>query len=362
MKKRLVIDARWIRTGIGRYVMNLLEGLQPPNGFSVHALARKQDAGSLGPLCDGITVVDSPIYGWREQWSVPWAARGADLLHVPHYNVPVLFRGTLLVTIHDLVHLVSPAYSRTLAARMYARPLLAWAARRSCRIVTGSHYSTARIVELLHAPSEKVSVISYGVQPRFRVQDREESRQQVRAALSLDSPYLLFVGNLKPHKNLECLLEGFSRLRARGLDSHDLVLIGDDARWKPRLIETSKELGISEHVRFIAYVGDELLPHIYGAADLLIMPSLIEGFGLPVVEAMACGAPVVCSRASALPEVAGDAAHFFDPQDSADLAQAVERVLGDPARRETLRKRGLERARVFAWEDCARNHRKLYAE
>ncbi len=362
MSKRLVIDARWIRTGIGRYVMNVLEGTRPRNGFFVHALARKQDVPELRPLCDGLTVVDLPIYGWREQGAVAWAARGADLLHVPHYNVPVLFRGNLLVTIHDLVHLLEPTIARTLPSRLYARPLLHFAARRASRIITGSEYSRDRIVEVLRVPRDKISVIPYGVHPRFRAENREAAREAVRAALALASPYLLFVGNLKPHKNVERLLEGFSRLGERGWMSHELVLIGDDVKGKPRLEQAAARLGISGRVRFIPYVGDSLLPQVYSAADLFIMPSLMEGFGLPVVEAMASGTPVVCARSSSLPEVAGDAAHFFDPLDVADLAKAVERVLGDSDYAQELRRRGLERAQAFTWEACARKHREMYVQ
>jgi len=362
MSKRLVIDARWLHTGIGRYVMNLLEGLQHRSGFSVHALARKQDANTLRPLCDDITIVDLPIYGWREQMSVPWTARGADLLHVPHYNVPVLFRGDFLVTIHDLIHLMDPACSHTLASRAYARPLLRFAARKARHIVTVSNFSKAQIVRLLRVPQEQITVIYNGVHPRFRSLDREEARKRVNTALSLDFPYFLYVGNLKPHKNLELLLRGFSLLRARGLGGYGLVIVGDGARRRELLQAMCARLGISIHVCFIDRVDDEILPFVYAAADLFIMPSLLEGFGFPVVEAMACGTPVVCSRASALLEIAGDAAHFFDPTSCDDLAAAVERVLESPDHRETLRRRGLERARVFAWEECARSHCKLYRE
>ncbi len=362
MSKRLVIDARCLNTGIGRYVMNLMDGLQHRNGFCVHALVRKRDAGLLRPLCDDITIVDSPIYGWREQWSVPRAARQADLLHIPHYNVPVFFRGDFLVTIHDLIHISDPSVSRTLPARIYARPMMHLAAHRASRIVTVSQYSKSRIVETLQIPQEKVAVIYNGVHPRFHVQDREASRQRVRATLSIDSPYYLYVGNLKPHKNLELLLRGFTLLRARGLTSHHLVIIGDDRRRKESLQQACTWLGIADTVKFIAHVDDDLLPLVYAAADLLILPSLLEGFGFPVIEAMACGTPVACSRSSALPEIAGEAAHFFDPSSPDDLADAVTRVLGDTGFRETLQRRGLDRTRVFSWEECARSHSKLYRE
>ncbi len=140
------------------------------------------------------------------------------------------------------------------------------------------------------------------------------------------------------------------------------MILGDGEPHKGILQQACTRLGISDHVRFIARVDDEILPFVYAAAELFIMPSLMEGFGYPVVEAMACGTPVVCSRATSLPEIAGDAARFFDPTSCEDLAAAIEHVLRSPDYREMLRLRGLARSRVFAWEECGRSHAKLYGE
>jgi glycosyltransferase involved in cell wall biosynthesis len=362
MGKRLVIDARMLRTGIGRYVMNLLEGLQQHTGFSTHALVRKQDADTIRPLCDDITIVDLPIYSWREQMSVSWAARRADLLHVPHYNVPVLFRGEFLVTIHDLIHLTDPTVSQTFGAKAYARPMLSFAVHKARRIVTVSNFSKLQIMRQLKIEEEQITVIYNGVHPRFRNLDREDARRRVSTETSLRPPYFLYVGNLKLHKNLEVLLRAFGLLRARGLGGYRLVILGDGARQKATLQRACARLGISDHVCFVAQVGEEILPFVYAAADLFVMPSLLEGFGYPVVEAMACGTPVVCSRASSLPEIAGDAVQFFDPTSCEDLAGAIEHVLQSSDYREMLRLRGLARARVFAWEECGRSHAKLYRE
>jgi glycosyltransferase involved in cell wall biosynthesis len=363
MKKRLVIDARWLQTGIGRYVINLLDTLrQHRNGFAVHAIVRRKDASWLRPFCDEVTVVDLPIYGWREQMSIPWAARSADLLHVPHYNVPLLFRGNLLVTIHDLIHILDPAIAHQLTSRLYARPMLKFAARRARRIVTVSQYSKAQIVQQLGVHPEKVIVIYNGVHPRFHCQDLHEARKGVDRAFSLDRPYLLYVGNLKRHKNLPCLLRGFALLCSRGRTDHHLLIIGNNTKERRPLQEACAQLGIATRVRFISYVNDELLPKVYAAADLLILPSLMEGFGFPMVEAMACGTPVVCSRSAALPEIGGDAAEFFDPSSFEDLATAMRRILESSELQKTLRQKGLERAKLFSWEQCGWNHYRSYQE
>lgn len=362
MPKPLVIDARWLHSGIGRYVMNLLEGLRHRNGFSVHALVRRRDADALRPLCDGVALVDLPIYGWREQLSVPWAARGAGLLHVPHYNVPVMFQGDIVVTIHDLIHLTAPPQSHFNAARAYALALLHCAARKARRIVTVSCFSKGQIVRNLGVPEEKITVIYNGVHPRFRELDKHEARERVKEVFSLGAPYFLYVGNLKPHKNVELLLRASSLLRARRVANHDLVIVGEGRGQKVLLEAMSARLGILPQVRFMSRVDEEHLPYLYAAADLFVMPSLMEGFGYPVVEAMACGTPVVCSRATALPEIASDAAQFFDPTSCEDLAAAMEKVLHSADWRGVLRRRGLDRARLFGWEECGRKHSELYKE
>ncbi len=360
MPKRLIIDARWLHSGIGRYVMNLLEGLKNRHGLTIHALVQACDADTLRPLCDTLTVVDLPIYGLREQFSVPWAARGADLLHVPHYNVPVMFRGDFVVTIHDLIHLLAPPSSRFLASRAYAWPLLRFATRNARRIVTVSHFSKRQLVQRLGVTEERIAVIYNGVHPRFREFDIEEARERVKRRVSLSTPYLLYVGNLKPHKNIDQLLRAFSLLRGRKVGNHELVIVGEGCHQKEYLEAMCTRLGILPYVRFIPHVDEEDLPCLYAAADLFVMPSLMEGFGYPVVEAMACGTPVVCSQAAALPEIAGDAAQFFDPTSCEDLAAVVEKVLESADLRGLLRCRGLDRARVFGWEECGRNHAELY--
>ncbi len=363
MKKSLVIDARWLHTGIGSYVLNVLTGLRRyKDGLLVRAIARKKDAHRISPLCDQIAIVDLPIYTLREQIEIPWAARGAELLHVPHYNAPLLFRGKLLVTIFDLVHLLHPTFRRSMAARVYARPMLNLATSRACHIITISEYSKEQIVEHLRVSPRKVTVIYIGVNPRFRLLSHNETYVEVAKELGVKRPFLLYVGNLKPHKNLVSLFQAFALLRARRVSDHLLLIIGEDAKWKQQLVEECSRLGIEEHVLFVPYVSDDLLPQVYAAAELLILPSLIEGFGLPVVEAMACGTPVACSRAASLPEVAGDAAEYFDPSSVEDIAAAIQRVLESSDVRATLRTKGLERANLYSWDECGRRHYQLYRD
>jgi len=233
-------------------------------------------------------------------------------------------------------------------------------ARKAEHIVTLSEYSKAQIVEHLGVAPAKITAIYCGVNGKFLCVDRKQAYAAVSEALGIQEPYLLFVGSLKPHKNIFTLLQAFALLRQRQDIRQRLLIVGDDARWKSLLLEECSRLGIHDTTTFVPYVTQELLPNVYAGAELLVMPSTIEGFGLPVLEAMASGTPVVCSRAASLPEVAGDAALYFDPASAEELADAIEKLLSSSELQENLRAKGLERAKQFTWEESTRKHVGLY--
>jgi glycosyltransferase involved in cell wall biosynthesis len=363
MKCRITIDARMLGySGIGTYLKNLLENYARTEcEFSFRlACPRQESVREFGSHRFTWILVDAPIYGLREQWQIPRAAKGADLLHCPHYNVPCFYRGRLLVTIHDLTHITDRTFRRTLPSLVYARPMLKVASHKADHIVTVSEFTKRQIVDRLRVRPEKVTVIYHGVSSHFRVCDHEEAFRAASSALQLRRPYLLYIGALKPHKNLPTLIRAFALLRGRKKVEHQLLIVGDDPKWKEGLVRLCSQLGIAGHVSFVPVVGYELLPKVYAGADLLMMPSFIEGFGLPVLEAMACGTAVVCSRAASLPEVAGNAVEYFEPTSVEDLAAAVEGVLRSTERQAELRRKGLERAKLFSWEECARRTLEVY--
>lgn len=361
MKATLAIDARWLVGGIGTYTRHLLEGLwKQGNGFAVHAITQSVHAEAVKRWCSRVTVVDVPIYTMREQWAMPQAAKGCDLLHIPHYNAPLLCRGTVVASILDLIHITDDGYRGSIQSWLYARPMLNLVARRAAHIVAISEYSKAQIIDRLRVPASRVTAIHCGVGEEFQSADREEASQAVRRELEIQPPYVLYVGSLKPHKNVHCLLHAFALLQQRCDLPHELLILGEGARWKSSLVEESVRLGIVGRTKFVPYAQQGLLPKIYAAADLLVMPSRIEGFGLPVLEAMACGTPVVCSRAASLPEVGGDAVVYFDTGNPEELAEAIERVLSSTELQRDLRAKGLARARQFTWEESTRKHVELY--
>jgi glycosyltransferase involved in cell wall biosynthesis len=361
MPHQVTIDARMLSTGIGTYVRNLIGSLKScGEGLRIRALTLAEDVEWMRSQCHEVSVVDAPIYTIREQFEIPRAAHGADLLHVPHYNVPLLYKGRLLVTIHDLIHITDTTFKRGFRSLTYARPMLTLATRKADHIVTVSEYTKAQIVDRLGVSPSKITVVHNGVCSSFHGIEPDKAFREVSATLGIARPYILYVGNLSPHKNVSCLLRAYALLRGRRALDHQLLIIGDGPKWKPGLLLEAARLGIREQVSFVSHVSGDLLPQVYAGANLLVQPSFIEGFGLPVLEAMACGTPVVCSRAASMPEVAGHAAEYFEPTSVDDLASAIGRVLGSPELKETLRRKGPERAKLFSWDECARRTLEVY--
>ena len=357
---RVAIDARKIHDfGIGTYIRNLLRHLariDPLNEYVL--LCQEQDLGIAGQLGPNFRTVlePSPNYSFREQIHVPWILRREqpDLYHAPHYVLPPAVRCPSIVTIHDCIHLMFPQYLPSKFAYAYARGSMWNAARQSERILTVSEASKRDILHFFNVPPEKVVVVYNAIDERFSIVPREEDVARVRERYQLDHQFVLYVGNIKPHKNLVRLIEAFDGLRKRsGNDELKLLIIGDEISKLPALRRAVHSHKLHKHVRFLGYLPDDMLTILYRLAAVFVFPSLYEGFGLPPLEAMACGTPVVTSNISSLPEVAGDAAVLVDPYDVESIVDGIARVLTDTTLADDLRRRGLIRAREFSWERSA---------
>lgn len=333
---RIAIDARKIGDfGIGRYIRGLLRGLAAIRADEDYVVFAPAEGAEHIPRSFEHVTLRAPHYSIRELFVVGRAidrAR-ADLFHAPHYVVPFTSVPTI-VTVHDLIHL----RHRNPLARGYARTMIGRAVRGSAGVATVSEAVRDEIKSMFRVAPEKIAVTPNGVDEIFTP---GPSREQGR--------YFLFVGNDKPHKNIPALLGAFERVRAADPGLR-LVLCGakfPQLRGLPAL-----------DVR--GFVSDAELADLYRGAVALVMPSIEEGFGLPLVEAMACGTPAVISNAAALIEVAGGAALVADPRSLDEISGAMKRVAGEEEVRRTLAARSLERARSFTWERCARATRRLY--
>jgi glycosyltransferase involved in cell wall biosynthesis len=365
---RIAIDARKLHDyGIGTYVRNLVHWLARAHDDHEYLLiCQREDAEDLRALGPRFTPV--PVgagqYTIGEQVAVPIAlARSRiDVFHAPHYVLSPLIRCRAVVTIHDCIHLRFPEYLPNRMAHVYARAMMGMAARRSCRVLTVSHASKQDILHYLKIPGDKVEVIHNGLDERLARPPTADEMAKVRERFQLTSPFILYAGNIKPHKNVDRLIEAYSILRRRGIEDAKLLIIGNEISKYPHLRRLVHRFNLHQHVRFLGFVPDATLAALYRLTSVFVFPSLCEGFGLPPLEAMAAGAPVITSNVSSLPEVVGDAAVLIDPLDAGAIADAMARVLTDPRLRADLVERGAIRARMFSWERAVSRIREVYVE
>ena len=277
------------------------------------------------------------------------AGSGIDLLHNLFTTAPALPGVPQVTTILDVIYKRFPeAHAGALTYGM--RLLVPLAARRSRRILTLSQPAKEDIVRFLGVPADRVDVTPLG--PGLPIGDSHPTPTELRRRFDLGSAALLLTVSAKrPHKNLERLFEAFAMLD--GAEEHVLLVPGYSTMFEDELKGRAEDLGIGSRVRFTGWVDDATLDGLYHAAECFVFPSLAEGFGLPVLEAMLRGVPVACSRIGPLEEVAGDAALYFDPTDVDDIARAIESLLTDGARRDQLRAAAVERAKLFTWEATA---------
>jgi glycosyltransferase involved in cell wall biosynthesis len=363
---KIAIDARkWRDYGIGTYVRNVVRHLAQLDRETTYLLfCNPADESALRDLAENfVPVVDSSAgYSLREHVSLPLKLRrlGAELLHSPHYVRPLLCTIPSVVTIHDCIHLLFPQYLPNRMAFRYARFVMGSAIRNSSIVFTVSEASRADILRFYPSTDPaKVHVVPNAIDAELLVDPGEAERERVRERYQIRGRFVLFAGNVKPHKNLERLIRAFARVRCQeGNEDLRLVLIGDDVSRYASLRRTADEAGVRQEVRFFGFVPHATLAALYRMATVFAFPSLYEGFGLPPLEAMACGTPVVTSRISSLPEVVGDGALLVDPYNEDDIAQGIARVLDDEDLRARLVERGLERAASYSW---ARSVRQIHA-
>ncbi len=355
---RLAIDARHLKTGIGTYTRNLIIGLKELQFGPLHILTGAEHHAELSPYCQQLSVINASIYSIREHILVPFLARHDALLHVPHYNAPISYSGSLLVTIHDITHILYRDYRSKWKSRVYASPMLRMAAHGAAHIFTVSEYSKRRLIEYLDIDPDKITVVYNGVSKFYSPGDKECAYEAVASRFHFTLPYILYVGSLKPHKNLETLLDAYTRLCAGKMPDIHLVIAGKASAGDLSIARYAAKLGIDPF--FIDDADDWQLANLYRAAEMLVLPSFEEGFGLPIVEAMASGSPVACADAGAMPEIAGNAAIFFDPYDAEDLCGVMKEVLSSPDLRRSLSHKGLLRAQCFTWPNSVARHIPIY--
>jgi len=287
-------------------------------------------------------------------------AENIDLFHGPGYVLPMLTGAPSVVTVHDVIALTRPELCKRSNAMHYRR-VVPRSVRKAQLVIVPTRAVAARLTETLGTSKEKIRVIPWGIDARLKPAD-ELSKREVRDALNLDEPYILHVGNLEPKKNLETLLQGFFAAKKNKDLPHKLVLAGRPG-WKYQpVLKLIADLSLEHEVIRPGYVRGDLLPALYSAADMFLFPSLIEGFGMPVLEAMACGTPVIISKDPALAETAAGAALEVEADDLAGLRESIEALAENEELRGTLIEKGRARAARFSWIETARQTLDVYHE
>lgn len=353
------------RTGVGYYTEQLLQHLATEvegSGDEIVVISN-QAIETTSPLPRHVRVHTGRRFPLRIGWMQTLAARvldevEPDVAHFTNGMLPWRAPVATVVTIHDMSLRLYPQ-CHPLRRRLINRPLLSVAARRAQAIVTVSNSARRDLLRLHRIDPTRVTVVHEAAGPAFcRVTDRSWL-EAVRARYGLPRRFLLYVGTIEPRKNLPRLMEAFSAARAAGVP-HELVCTGPYG-WSSRdLARKIERLGITAAVRFMGYVPRADLPAIYNLSDFFVFPSLYEGFGLPVVEAMACGVPVITSQTSSLGEIASGAALTIDPEDAGALADAIDRLARSATLRRDLSERGLVRAKTFSWQRTAREMLAVY--
>lgn len=353
------------RTGVGYYTEHLLQHLarEVESTGDELVVISNQPVDTQAPLPPHVRVHAGHRFPIRIGWMQLRAARALEALapDVAHFTNGMVPAGTALstvVTIHDMSLRLYPE-CHPVRRLLLNRPLMHVAIRRASAIVTVS-YSTRRDLLRLHglAP-ERVSVVHEAASPAFRPISDRGRLDGMRAKYGLPARFILYVGTIEPRKNLARLIDAFAQARAAGIP-HDLVCVGPYG-WSSRdLAGRIEQLGLSRHVHFTGYVPFEDLPVIYNLGELFVFPSLYEGFGLPVVEAMASGTPVLTANTSSLVEIAGDGAETVDPMNTEALGEAIYGLLTDEPRRRDLAQRGWRRSRAFSWSQTAKDMLAVY--
>ncbi|GGH18059.1 glycosyltransferase family 1 protein [Mucilaginibacter phyllosphaerae] len=344
-------------SGIGTYLRMLLPYVLAE--FSVTLLGDPEVLKAYSGEA-AIIPFNAPIYSIEEQKQYKSIVPHTDLFWSPHYNTPVFAvkAKKRVVTIHDVFHL---AFFKQLSIKqkIYAKLMISRAVKASDAIITVSNFSKGEITTLAHAKPGKITVIYNGVKQKPLTGVFET----VAAKYKLPAKYMLYVGNVKPHKNLKGLVAAYLKLSTEIQQQYKIVVVGKIEGFitgDESLFELINKNNIKDHIVFTGFVNDDDMDTIYAGASLFILPSLYEGFGLPPLEAMVNKCPVLVSNLNSLPEVCGDAAVYFDPQDYDDIALQINKVLSDPSLSKGLVMKGTERIKLFTWADSARQHIQLF--
>ncbi len=368
---RIAFDVRKLNDfGIGTYIRNLVQHLAAlTKEEEFYLISHEQERAELGELPENFRFLTDPT-----NESILWndlvlphllRKRQIQLLHTPHYREPRFLPCKSVITVHDCVHILFPNYASSRGAYEKAKKATRRAIRNCSRIIAVSEATRRDLVRLFGVPEEKVTVVYNGIDELAVAHTTPEEERQVLERYQIQDPFLLYAGNIRPHKNVARLIEAFSVLKSELREderwkSLKLMIIGDELSKHQFLRRTVVRSGVQHDVRFLGFVPYETLRVFYKSAQIFVFPSLHEGFGLPPLEAMANGTPVVTSNVSSLPEILGDAALLVNPENVFEISKGIRHLLYDLHLRSALIQKGYQQVRLYSWRKAAEAILKTY--
>ena len=372
---RIAIDARLYgtekATGIGQYIKQLTDHLfkiDDQNDYVLFMLEPEFSRFVIPNERVQKVKVTAPWYSYAEQIKLPFelAREKFDLIHYPHFNSPIFFTKRSICTIHDLTpfyfdgHRMKSPWRRW-AHRLVFRSTIA----KASTILTVSEATKEELIKKFNVPKNKIRVTYEGVDERFKVIDNNVIIKEALDKYGITSPFILYVGAWRNHKNLERLVEAFDLIKEKHPSELQLVLAGTEDPNYPNIRQKINLAKFKHDIITPGYIESQDLPLLYNAAKMFVLPSFIEGFGLVAIEAQKCGCPVIASNTTSLPEVLGDSALFFNPENTLDLAEQIRVLLNVTTKAEELRQLGLQNVARFSWEQLARetyqSYQKIFA-
>ncbi len=363
---RIGIDARLVyysKAGIGQYIIHLakaLSKLETPGDNFLLLQSRKDKTQIIQNHNFSRINLWTPSHNRLEQMAlrIETTPLGLDLLHSPDFIPPFNRNYKSIITVHDLAFLLYPQFMTKESARYYGQ--IDQAVRSADHIIAVSEATKKDLIKLLGVPREKITVIYEGKNPSYRPMDKAKAAAFVKQTFGLAPDFIFFISTIEPRNNVPTLIESFKLLKDRYKRSEKLVIAGSRGWLFEEVDETVHRLNLENDVIFIGRVEDAAVKHLFNAASMLVYPSFYEGFGLPPLEAMACGTPAIVSKINVLSEVVGDAALLANPHDVEELSISMNRILNDEELRSDLIAKGLKRAAKFSWEQAARETLAVY--
>lgn len=356
---RIGIDGRMIKwSGIGRYTKNILMNFSKFDEENEYIIfCNKNDKCEI-PVAKNysIHIVDLSVFSLRGQKKLSRIIKNSflDIFYTPYIIVPIEVPCKKVGTIHDLIPWRMPEVQRSLLARLFYRYIIKRAAKNWSLVLVDSVFTREDVKNFLGIPDEKIKVITAAADKRYKPVKDKKKIEELRHKYGLSQTNILNVGTTRPHKNLPFLVKVFEDLVLDRKILCQLVLAGGEDKWRPRVRRIVKDSGLEGKVVFTGYIEEEELPILYNQATVCVFPSLFEGFGLPALEAMACGCPVICSDNSSLAETAEGAGILLNHSNASAWVDAIDKVLKDKRLQESMRRKGLERAEQYSWEKTAR--------